>query len=79
MREFTPSQTRRFFYPPIHNGGGGGRAPPPIRRIEQTERERREREEERIMACGNDHTVAGDLIGVVSMTVLAITVVSALV
>lgn len=77
MPDFTPSQTRRFFSPPIHNGGGGGGAP--IRRIAQTERERREREEERIMACGNDHMVAGDLIGFVSMTVLAITVVSALV
>lgn len=74
MREFTPSQTRRFFSPPIHNGGGA-----PIGRIEQTERERREREEERIMACGNDHRGAGDIIGIVSMTVLAITVVSALV
>lgn len=75
MPDFTPSQTRRFFSPPIHNGGGGA----PIRRIAQTERERREREEERIMACGNDHKIAGELIGFVSMTVLAITVVSALV
>lgn len=69
MPNLFASQTPRS----ARNGG------PPIRRIEQTERERREREEERIMACGNDHMVAGDLIGVVSMTVLAITVVSALV
>ena len=53
----------------------------PIRRIEQTERERQLREEERIaFVCGGPTgTVTGEILTVVTVTLITATVVSALV